>query len=752
MMKMTTVSSIGALLIAALAGRTSDAGVPHVLAGNAPLVEQEVGAQLSQLLQAKRVRGRDGMRETARTMRVDVADDDSFEVDLIPKDKKGFSVEKLMALGLDVVRHRKHATTIRATLDQIENISHIVPGLQHIDIPAPAWPMSGEGVIVSGGQIAQLKGARGSGVKIAIIDLGFNGLSNLIEDEDIPAPIATKVYTKTGLEETTNHGTQVAEVVSEMAPDASLILIKIANVSQFVDAVSYAKTQGAKIINVSIGFPGANYGDGTGSAAAALDKAFDLGAIPVVSAGDFGDKHWIGGWADNSPANRVLDFDQALGDEGLTFAANNGDPVKVYLTWNDFPKTSKDLKLEVFYTGTAQNPLPMDATTLQGTSDVWQKGNQAPLEVVAFTAPLTGQYSARVTLMSKDPTNPQLEGPPPIPPSSVQLFVSQPIVDTTLQSKCSIVTPGDSEKSITVGALGVENWLTGPIRSYSSRGPTTSGKDKPDISGPDGVSATLVSPFFGTSAAAPHVAGACAQIFSVQSNLTASDVRARVLAYAEPMGDKYDFGKGRLDLTDDFFPPTPNPPTFDKVETKADATALRVVVSPLNDETGPVQYRMEISGTTGTGQSAFDWQPSNEFLDDGLTPNRQYKYKVQARDSANPQNYTVLSSETKLRTMAAIPPSPDVLDVTADTVKLSLLAGINPSDVEFSLFFVEDNRYLAPDGSEKKTPVWATISSWKNVVVSDLDPATPYQFMVKARNKNGVETVFSPVTFVVTSP
>ena len=52
------------------------------------------------------------------------------------------------------------------------------------------------------------------------------------------------------------------------------------------------------------------------------------------------------------------------------------------------------------------------------------------------------------------------------------------------------------------------------VEFFSSQGPTIDGRTKPDITGIDGVSVTaagsFVNPFFGTSAAAPHVAGIAA--------------------------------------------------------------------------------------------------------------------------------------------------------------------------------------------------------------------------------------------------
>jgi subtilisin family serine protease len=54
------------------------------------------------------------------------------------------------------------------------------------------------------------------------------------------------------------------------------------------------------------------------------------------------------------------------------------------------------------------------------------------------------------------------------------------------------------------------------IQFFSSQGPTLDGRLKPDVSGIDGVSISgagrFPSPFFGTSAAAPHVAGVAALV------------------------------------------------------------------------------------------------------------------------------------------------------------------------------------------------------------------------------------------------
>src|SRR5206468_5807183 len=104
------------------------------------------------------------------------------------------------------------------------------------------------------------------------------------------------------------------------------------------------------------------------------------------------------------------------------------------------------------------------------------------------------------------------------------------------------------------------------IEFFSSLGPTLDGRTKPDVSGIDGVSVTgagrFPTPFFGTSAAAPHIAGIAALILqaapclvSGSSNaVDAAGARARLrnliltnaAALGQPAPDNV-FGYGRAD-------------------------------------------------------------------------------------------------------------------------------------------------------------------------------------------------------------
>ena len=142
--------------------------------------------------------------------------------------------------------------------------------------PVPAGSFDSEGVAKTGAMTGfHSMGVLGAGtdddqgertyVKVAVIDSGFIGLVGSQISGELPDPkspelpngLVARDMTGLGLEEGNNHGTAVAEIVHEMAPEARLYLYRIRGIDDLENAVQDCIDIGVQVINHSMGwFPG----------------------------------------------------------------------------------------------------------------------------------------------------------------------------------------------------------------------------------------------------------------------------------------------------------------------------------------------------------------------------------------------------------------------------------------------------------------------------------------------------------------
>ena len=132
-------------------------------------------------------------------------------------------------------------------------------------------------------------------------------------------------------------------------------------------------------------------------------------------------------------------------------------------------------------------------------------------------------------------------------------LIDQPIHN--YNTPCSSVSNNSDAGGgvVSLGAIDAADPGLDDFESFSSCGPTNDGRIKPDAAAVDGVAVTgnggFGSPFFGTSAAAPHAAGIAALLLECNPSLSRAELRAALLDTAVdlgPPGTDNEVGAGRV--------------------------------------------------------------------------------------------------------------------------------------------------------------------------------------------------------------
>jgi subtilisin family serine protease len=409
-------------------------------------------------------------------------------------------------------------------------------------VPSPD-AVGGEGPVATGATAWQTAGRTGAGVRVAVVDLGFAGYRSRQAEGDLPQSLTTVDFCPVGTFETkTGHGTAVAEIVSEMAPGAQLFLICVSDTIGVEKAEQYAEAQGISIISHSVSWFNMSRGDGSGAAGtpnATVARARAANILWVNSAGNQAQRHWSGAFVD--PENDGW-HNFAATDEGnsVTLAANS--EMCGFLKWDEWPTGTTNFD---FYLAISQGPIVASSTNMQPPS--------RPTEVVCYTNATGVSQSLYFAIRRVGGT-----GTP-----RFDLFAP----DTRLQYQTpegSVTEPGSSPNAFAAAAIC---WQNNGLEAFSSRGPTIDGRVKPDIAGQDSVSSATYGPFSacgssgfsGTSAAAPHVAGAAVLVKQANPGFGAAQIQAYLESQAADLGSPGKdtlFGAGKLALPQ---PPPPPP-------------------------------------------------------------------------------------------------------------------------------------------------------------------------------------------------
>ena len=353
-------------------------------------------------------------------------------------------------------------------------------------------------------------GFTGQGIQIGVLDQGFDGFRDQLGRE-LPEQVIARSFVS-GVEPDAageNHGTAVAEIVHDVAPRAELFFAHYdgGDVSMG-NAVDWLLEQGVQIISHSAGGL-AGPMDGTGRDAELVDRVTAQGVLWINSAGNSADEHLRTTYGD-ADGDGFHDFKPE--SPLLAFRPVPDQTTQIVLNWDDWPQADEDYDLYL---------LDRDGVVLASSRNI-QAGNRAPVEQILYRFDDAGAYYVSV----------QANGTSR--PARLDLYIHEARSMEFTTPSHSLATPADARGALTVGAV---DFRDNTLQPYSSYGPTEDGRQKPELLGPDGVSVATYAPeaFFGTSAAAPHVAGAAALIWSAHPGFDADDLRVSLLANTIPV-------------------------------------------------------------------------------------------------------------------------------------------------------------------------------------------------------------------------
>lgn len=530
---------------------------------------------------------------------------------------------------------------------------------------------AGDGIL-NADDLRSLMDVDGTGVKVGVISDGVTHWENVEFFGDLPETI-TIDQTRPG---SGDEGTAMLEIVHDLAPGADLYFSGPGDADEMEDSIEWLVNQGCDVIVDDLGFyDQPMFEDGT-VAQAALD-AIGEGVVYVSAAGNDAETHYQ---ADFDPDGSNFHL-FAPGQNILRFVLGGQSGAAGFLQWSDeWGSSGNDYDLHLYvWTG-----IGWDYVT---SSTNVQNGDDNPYEEIGVTN--NGEDPVLLAWVVHRYSGSGRE---------LELFT----LGNVAMYDTGIVVAADSifghpaaDGVIAVGAIDANDTGNDDIEDDSSRGPSTvytdfgtqtsTQRDSLDVAGIDGVSTKVGDleyfgePFYGTSAAAPHVAAIAALLLEIDSGLTQGEIVDFIDDNAVDLGDAgYDdvFGYGRADALATVSAATNAPDLADgsdtgvsdedditKLDNSDGENKLQFTVSGATDEALVTIYAdgKAIGSATASGTSA-------TILTDGDLDLADGEQTITARQT----------EDGKLESVAS-----DGLTITVDTLA--------PTVVEFNRGYLEED-------------------------------------------------------------
>jgi PGF-CTERM protein len=400
------------------------------------------------------------------------------------------------------------------------------PAIEYVQRPErpqiTAGAVTSEGIFNMSADEVHADGEDGSGTTVAVIDLdssipGTSGGFDAANSEISSNVVETRDMTNGGafVNQPNRHGTAVAEVVVDTAPNVSLILLEIESATEFQNAINYSEK--ADVTVASLGYYTGPF-DGSGDLSTEITEARQNGTPTFISAGNEGDGNHLNVTWNDPDNNGVLNFSGS--DERLNITPPIGSTLsssaRIYVSWNDYPNSNEDYDI---YLHNATDAIVANSRNPQD-------GNQAPQEVVSPSSFVQCPCSLNITEYDATGT------------ADFNIFTNTGTFEYNTSAR-SLTRPATSEDAVTVGAINYKDLL---LADYSSRGPTVDGRRGVDVVAPAGVSTDAYGTdgFSGTSAAAPHAAGVGALLRANNSSLTSDYMEEIMIRNADQTDPAHD--------------------------------------------------------------------------------------------------------------------------------------------------------------------------------------------------------------------